>query len=346
MSITAADLMDDLVDAIGINAKASSIVGWFDTHLPELNEAVSGDMTRGFPQGRMVEVFGPSSSGKTWIATLIMAAAQEQGGMAFFSDHERSFDPLFAEHFGLNLDPAVFKHLKPRTFEDSMELFKKAIPMIRAKGFKKPIVWVFDSVAAMIPRSKLETDKGEIRENADFNMRDKLQLATCCAQNYPILKMFAEDYNCAVIMLNQTRIDPSVMYGDGVTTPGGKAAEFYCDVRISLGRKDVKDLKTKELIGFEVKAKCIKNKIARPYREATWKIKLDDIMGIRVDSVSTNVEFAIRRGLIEVAGSYVVWEGKKFHASALIKKLEEDAEGSKKLLEMIYKSGEKVVEAS
>ncbi len=335
MSITASDLLDDLVAVIGENAKASSIAGWLDTQLPELNEAISGDMKKGIPQGRLVEIFGGTSSGKTHIATVIMSSTQKQGGIAFFADHERSFEPAFAEHLGLDLDPAVFKHLKPRTFEDSMELFKKALPMIRNKGFTKPIIWVFDSVAAMVPRSKLQNDKGEIRENADFNMRDKLQLAVCCAQNYPILKMMAEDYNCAVILLNQTRVDPSVLYGDGVTTPGGKAPEFYADVRVALSRKDIKDAK-RELIGFETKAKVIKNKIARPFREATWTIKFDEVMGVKVDAIASNLSFAIRRGLIEVSGSWVHWEGKKMRASQIIEKLEEEPNGNQRLLDIIY----------
>lgn len=343
MSITAQDLFDDLTKVIGANAEAKGVAGWLDTHLPELNIAISGNMDNGFPQGRMIEIFGPASSGKTFISTLAMRAVQEQGGIAFFSDHERSFEPVFAERLGLDISPSVFRHLRPRTFEDSIEAFKKAVPMVRDKGFNKPMIWVFDSVAAMIPRSKLLDDKGKIIESAEYNMRDKLALATCCSQNYPILKAFAEDYNCTVILLNQIRINPGQMFGDPTTTPGGNAAEFYADVRLSLGKKDLKD-DNKEVAGFQITAKAVKNKLARPFRQAIWQVKFDEERGVLIDTIASNLDFAIRKGLVQVEGSRVVWEGSKLFAKKLIENLRNDPNGNQKLLDLIRNGGTKVTD--
>lgn len=343
MSLSAEDLMSDLSSVLGENAKATSIRGWLDTHLPELNWVIGGKYERGGPQGRMIEIFGPASAGKTFIATMLMRSVQEQKGIAFFSDHERSFSPEFAQTLGLSLDPAQFRHMKPQTFEDSIEAFIKVVRLVRNKGLpmEVPLIWVFDSVAAMIPRAKLMDDKGEVRKDADFNMRDKLALATCCSQNYPILKAFAEDYNCTVLILNQIRINPGQMFGDPTVTPGGSAAEFYADVRLSLGRKNITNGKKgpeQEVLGFEITAKSVKNKIARPFREARWQVRFDDLVGARVDAISTNLDFLIRRGIIPKDGTgRIEWEGKRVYVSAVLKELQDDpVAGNERLLKLVY----------
>lgn len=337
MTITAADLFKDLTDVLGENAEASSIRGWLDTGIPELNIALGGHIDAGFPMGRFIEVFGPASAGKTFISTMAMCAVQRLGGIAFYSDHERSFSPEFAAELGLNLDPTVFKHLKPKTFEDSIEAFKKAALLVRGKGLpmEVPCIWVFDSVAAMLPRERFYGKvEGEMRESADFSMRDKMALAVACSQNYPFLKQIAEDYNFTVIVLNQIRVNPGVLFGDPTTTPGGKAAEFYADIRLSLGKKDIvegaKD--EKETVGFEVTAKAIKNKVSRPHRKAVWQVRFNED-GVVVDTISTNVAFMLRKGLLDIDGRFVVWEGKKMYAKQLINELQADPDGDKRLLE-------------
>jgi recombination protein RecA len=341
---TAADLFDDLTNIIGENADAASIRGWLDTGLPELNFALGGSYKRGCPMGRFLEIYGASSSGKTYISTMLMKAAQEQGGIAFFADHERSFSPEFADILGLNLDPTVFKHLRPETFEDSVEQFKRVVPMLREKGLpmEVPLIWVFDSVAAMIPRALLYEKKGSKlvrRENANANMKDKLELATCTSVNYPILKSFAEDYNVTVIMLNQIRMDPGVMFGNPEKTPGGKSGEFYADIRVNLGKKDVTNGKKgdeKEILGFEITANAIKNKVARPFRKAQWQVRFHDELGVYVDRITTMVNFLVRKGIIEKdANGRIEWEGKKDHVSAVIKQLKAEPNGIDKLMAMV-----------
>lgn len=344
-AVTAADLYDDLTSVIGENADATSIRGWLDTGLPELNWALGGSYTRGAPMGRFLEIFGAASSGKTFIATMLMKAAQEQGGIAFFSDHERSFSPEFAETLGMNVDPKVFKHLRPETFEDSIESFKRVAPMVRDKGLPMnvPLIWVFDSVAAMIPRALLyeKDSKGKIvrRQNADANMRDKLQLATCTSVHYPILKQFAEDYNVTVVMLNQIRMDPGVMFGNPEKTPGGKSGEFYADIRVNLGKKDVTNGKKgddREVLGFEITANAIKNKVSRPFRKAMWQVRFHDELGVYVDRITSLMNFLIRVGIIEKDGTgRIEWDGKKPFVAQVIKELKADPEGVNKLMAMV-----------
>lgn len=343
MTITARDLMKDLEGAVGENAQASAIQGYLDTGLPELNFALSGRYDRGAPQGRFMEIFGPASAGKTFISTMLMAAAQAQGGIAFFADHERSFSPEFAETLGLDVDPAVFKHLRPRTFEDSIEAFMKAAPLVREKGLPMdvPCIWILDSIAAMIPRAKLLDDKGKLTTSAEYNMRDKLALPTCCSQNYPILKQFAEDYNFTVVALNQIRVNPGVMFGDPTTTPGGKAAEFYADIRVNLGKKDITNGKKgdeKETLGFEITAKAIKNKVGRPHRKATWQVRFHDEMGVYVDQIATNVDFFIRNGILDKDGTgRVEWDGKKIFVKQLVKELKAADDGYEQLMALLPK---------
>lgn len=251
MTISAADLADDLIDVVGQNAEAAKIKGYLDTGIPELNKMISGDYAKGLPQGRVVEVFGPSSSGKTFLATMAMRAVQELGGIAFFSDHERSFDPDFAETLGMSVDPTIFKHLKPETFEDSVDMMWRSAKMIRDKGFPMeiPCIWVFDSVAAMIPKSKLYDEKGNLREVGSYKMNDALALAKACSQSYPTLKMFAEDCNFHVLLLNQIRQKPGVMYGDPTCLHGSTKVPFVDGTSASMKEIVEKQIK-KEVWSF------------------------------------------------------------------------------------------------
>lgn len=341
---TSNKLADGLLDIIGENAKALGVQQWLDTGIPELNWALSNNHKRGLPVGRMVEVFGPSSSGKTFLATMAMSAAQKAGGIVGFSDHERTFDPVIARTLGLNTEGlgAGFVYRRPKTFEDSVEEAVSIAEKVREKGLiaeDAPMVWVFDSVASMVPYSKLYDDKGNRREAGSYNMKDKLALATSTSQSYPVLAQFAEDNNMLVLLLNQVRTKPGVLYGNPETTPGGNAAEYYASVRLSLGRKEItNDKKGKDKIveGFEVTAKTVKNKCARFGRQASWKVMFNEGLGVTIDQIATNVDYLKRIGLIEEASKgYLMWGGKKLRQSEIIKRLREDDNGNEQLMELM-----------
>lgn len=339
---SAMDLLDDLDDVLGENAGASLIRGWLDTGIPELNKSLCGKHEGGFPMGRVLEIFGQESSGKTFIATMAMISVQRMNGIAFFADHERSFEPNFAEHLGLDLDRSVFRHMKPKTLEDDIDALSMVARKVREKlPIEIPCVWVIDSIASMIPSEVLykKDARGkateDFKDSADYNMRDQLALARATSATFKMLKMIAEDYNFCIIMLNQTRTDPTVIHGNPTTTPGGKTPAFVADIRLSLGKKMIKDDKTKETLGFEVEAKTVKNKIFRPDKKAKWTVMFGEEGGVFIDTVRTNVEYAIRKGLIEQSGARVKWKGKSLYKSQLVEWLKTKSEDYGELIDLI-----------
>lgn len=320
---------DVLSGILGENAEQQTIRIWLPTGMPELDRALSGKYDGGFPVGRMVEIYGPESSGKTFIATQAMVAAQQAGGIAGFSDHERSFDVRLAEGLGLStaLDGRwIYK--RPKTFEESIDIAIMACTTIREKELiplEAPIVWVFDSVPSMIPQEVMFTkdSKGKLkrREADDHNMRTKLALAAATSVHYPILAQFAEDNNMLCLMLNQIRLDPNVMHGNPEKTPGGNAGRFYPSIRIGLGRKMLDNgLKgaRREIHGQEITAVCVKNKVTRPFGKASWNVLFKDNGGCEVDAIGSTVDHLIRIGAIPQSGSWIEWEGKKTHRATLI----------------------------
>lgn len=341
-----------LAGIIGENAEQVGIKNWLDTGIPELNKALSAAYDKGIPGGRVIEIFGPASSGKTFIATMIMKAAQEAGGIAGFSDHERSFEPQLAKSLGLETDPntGLFVYKRPQTFEESIQIAVTFCEQVRKRKLipdDAPLVWVFDSVASMIPHDKLYDEKGNRRAAGDYNMRDKLSLATATSQSYPILAQFAEDYNMTVLLLNQIRMKPGVMFGDPTTTPGGQAAEFYASIRISLGRKMITNGKTgedKEISGQEITASLVKNKVARPFQKAKWRVLFKEGGGAMIDVIGSTVDFLLRKGFMVRDGKRIEWEGKKYFESQLVEHLRTDPDAMKKLMAMVDDTGEDVPE--
>ena len=341
-----------LAGIIGSNAKQLGIKNWMSTGIPELDAALSGVFEGGgVPGGRMIEVFGPPSSGKTFLATMIMKSAQDAGGIAGFSDHERSFEPKLAESLGMDVseDSGHFVYKRPETFEESIRIamnFCEAVRKGKLIPDDAPLVWVFDSVASMVPHDKLYDDKGKRRTDR-FNMKDKLALATATSQNYPQLAQFAEDYNMTVVLLNQVRIKPGVMYGDPTTTPGGAAAEYYASIRISLGRKMItngeKDADKKVTLGQEITANIVKNKVTRPFQRAKWRVMYNMAgFGAKVDVIGSTLDFLVRKDLIPKDGNYLIWEGKKKYQSAVEKLLQADPDGLSKLKALLPKTVEEL----
>lgn len=240
-----------LAGIIGDSAEQVGIKNWLTTGVPELDAALSGMFDGGAPGGRMIEIFGPASSGKTFLATMIMKAAQDAGGIAGFSDHERSFEPKLAASLGMDVDPnnGTFVYKRPETFEESIALATTFAEQVRKQKLipdDAPLVWVFDSVASMIPYEKLYDAKGKRRVAGDYNMRDKLALASATSQSYPHLAQWAEDYNMTVILLNQIRMKPGVMYGDPTCLHGNVKVPFvdgsYATMREIVEQRIEKDV--------------------------------------------------------------------------------------------------------
>lgn len=322
---SAADIMKALVGAIGENDPDATVSQFLDTGFPPLNHGSSSSWNGGLPVGRIVEIAGPPSSGKTAIATKAMAAAQAAGGVAGFNDHERSFSLALAPKLGLDTTPGRFIYKKPKTFEESIGIFQLAVSTIREKKLiakTAPIVWVFDSLSAMVPQSVLFDSKGKERESKDRNMNDNTALARATSAHFPALAMIAEQYNVLVIFLNQIRTKIGVMFGDPRKTSGGDAPAFYFSQRLWLSASQIKHSKD-GIIGMEVTGKFVKNKVARPFQEATWRFMFQKDGTGRFDAERSLVDFLEQEGCLEKGKlGTVLWDGKQVFKEALARDIE------------------------
>lgn len=333
----AADIMKALTGVIGKNDDEATVRHFLDTGFPPLNHASSADWDNGGPVGRVIEIAGPPSAGKTAIATRMMAAAQAAGGVAGFMDHERSFSVTLAPKLGLDTTPGRFIYKKPRTFEESVATFQLAVTTIREKKLiakDAPIVWVFDSLAAMVPQSVLTDSKGKERGAQDRNMNDNTALARATSAHFPAIAMIAEEYHVLVIFLNQIRTKIGTTYGDPRKTTGGDSPAFYFSQRLWLGASQIKI--NGETVGMEVTGKFVKNKVARPFQEAKWWFMFQPDGTGKFDRERSLVEFLNTEKLFPVpndpAGKpmspkpgFVFWDGKQIGRESLARKIE--AEG-------------------
>lgn len=321
-------LAEAIAEAIGGNDEQQEVSVWLDTGFAPLNHAISGDYRKGLPCGRIVEMFGPPSCGKTAIATKAMVAAQKAGGIAMFNDHENSFDVGLAIDLGLDPTPGQWVYKTPETFEESIDNTVKLARVIRERKLipsEAPIVAVFDSLASMVPQSKLRDAKGAERGAESYGMHDNTALARCTSAAFPALAQFAAKLNILVLFLNQQREKPGVAYGDPTTTPGGKAPEYYASVRIALTREIIRDKNTKEVLGQQINANCKKNKVSRPFQTAEWRFMFREDGTGYFDAYHSILEYMKAQGKLDVSGNFINWsDGKKYLLAALAKKLEAD----------------------
>lgn len=321
------DIMKALIGEIGANDDDATVSQYLDTGFPLLNYASTSTWTGGFPVGRLVEVAGPASSGKTAIATRVMAAAQSMGGIAGFCDHERSFSVKLAPRLGLDTTPGFFIYKKPETFEVSVAIFHLTVKTIREKKLipkDAPICWVFDSLAAMTPNSVLYDSKGKLRSPEDRNMNDNTALSRATSAHFPSIAQIAEKYNVCVIFLNQMRTKIGVSFGDPRKTTGGDSPEFYFSQRIWLGSSQIK--KGTDVIGMNVTGNFKKNKVARPFLSASWRFMFQPDGTGQFDRERSLIEWLNEQKLLDQGRpGYVNWEGKQISREALARQIE--AEG-------------------
>lgn len=310
--------------AIGSNATHQEVKNFVSTGFEPLNEIVSGDLGGGIPQGRLIEMYGPSSSGKTALATMMMINAQNAGGVAGFMDHERSFSVKLAKGMGLSTEPHNWIYQLPETWEQSNMMMAKAAKAIReAKAIPEtaPILFVFDSIAAALPKSMAE------KEMDEYNMNDTTALARVTSTTLKSMAAYAEKFNFTVIYLNQIRTKPGVVYGDPTTTPGGGAMEFYSTVRIALGRKKIMEERggAKVFVGQEISMKTTKNKLTRPFQEISWRMMFNEDGSGYFDVTGSMVEYLIAKGKLTASGARITWiDGKSYFKKALIQHINDN----------------------
>jgi recombination protein RecA len=315
---SAAEVAKSLEKLIGANDESATVKQWLDLAYPELNYALSNKWDGGFPVGRIVELAGPASSGKTAIATYAMAAAQRAGGIAFFCDHEHSFDEKQGAMLGLDISRGKFFYKKPRTFEEAMTMTVTVAKHVRENKLipeDAPLCFVYDSLASMVPQSKLFDSKtGKEKELDKRSMHDNTALARATSGAFDAFNLYVEELGICAIFLNQIRMKLGVMYGDPRTTPGGEAPKFYASIRIMLGTASkIVNKATKEVMGMQISAGVIKNKVTRPFRKAEWRFMFQADGSGRFDVERSTIDFLVREKILKTgAGSNagkVDWNG-------------------------------------
>ena len=236
----------------------------------------------GIPRGRVTEIFGPESSGKTTLALHVIAEAQKAGGIAAYIDVEHALDPVYSGHLGVNIDDMLIS--QPDTGEQALEICEA---LVRSSAVD---VIVIDSVAALVPRAEIEGEMGDSQVALQARLMSQAlrKLAVAIGKS-----------GTSVIFINQLREKVGIVFGNPEVTPGGRALKFYASVRIDLRRSET--IKQGDVaIGTRVKARVVKNKVAPPFRTAEFDIMFDHGISREGDLVDLGVEL----GLIKKSGAF------------------------------------------
>lgn len=243
----------------------------------------------GYPKGRIIEIYGPESSGKTTLALHAIAEVQKQGGRAAFIDAENAIDPVYARNLGVDIEELILS--QPDSGEQGLNIMN----MLVDSGAVDLVV--IDSVAALVPQAELDGEMGDLQVGAQARMMSKAMRKLAGIMNHN---------ECTAIFINQLREKVGVMYGNPETTPGGRALKFYASVRLDIRKADV--IKNgSDMIGNKVRVRVVKNKVAPPFKTATLEI----IYGEGISYISELIDLCVDVDIIHKSGSWFSYEGEK-----------------------------------
>ncbi len=283
------------IDQIRQKYGNNSIMKFGDAQNLEIDAVSTGAISldialgRGAPRGRIIEIFGPESSGKTTLSQHIVAEVQKEGGIAAFIDAEHALDPEYAKKIGVNVDELLIS--QPDTGEQALEILET---LVRSNAVD---VVVVDSVAALVPKAEIEGDMGQ----SHMGLQARLM-----SQALRKLAGIVSKTNTIVIFINQTRMKIGIVFGNPETTTGGNALKFYSSVRVEV-RRSAQIKQGDRVIGNRVKVKVVKNKVAPPFRTTVFDIMYNEGISIPGDTLDTGVAEQI----INKSGNSYTFDGEK-----------------------------------